>query len=91
MKYKIRLNEDPELEVEANHCETNGDQVILEDTGTFNISHKEIVINKIELIGEDGDVHAMRKLPSHLTYTLTPNTELTFQYKLTVLRPLILK
>lgn len=89
MKYKLRLNENPEFEVEANHCETHDDRIIIEDTGIFEILPKEIIISKIELIGEDNEIYAMRKLPPHLTYTLTNSMQLTVRFELTLAQSLV--
>jgi hypothetical protein len=90
MKYRLRLNEDPEFETEVNHYEeTDDNQIDVTDIGTFGIPKKGIVIEKVELIGEDGEVYAMRKFPPHLTITFTTSMEMAIQFKLTIARALI--
>jgi hypothetical protein len=89
MKYKLRLNEDPEFETEVNHYEETNNQIIITDVGTFDFPHKAITIEKIELIGDDGKVYAMRKFPSHLVISFTPEMIMTIQFKLNVDQVLI--
>ena len=72
MKYRLRLNGDPNYEVEVNHVEeVNDTQVIVDDIGNFEMPHKAIAIEKLELFGDDGELYAMRKLPPHLTVSFT--------------------
>lgn len=82
MNYKLRLNEDPSLEAPVNHFENIDDsQIKITDAGKFFIK-EPTVLEKIELIGDDGEVYALRKLPPHLTYTLTSSSSIEMQFNL---------
>ena len=84
-KYRLRLNGDPELEVEVGHAEEiNDTQVIVDDIGNFGIPHKTIVVHKLELFGDDGELYAMRKLPPHLVINFTPEMTMSIQFRLTI-------
>jgi len=92
MKYKLKLNEDPDFEVEVNHIETIDDNnVIIDDIGKFDIPKKDIVITKMELIGDDGEVYAMRKFPPHLSIVFTTTMTMDIQFRLTIERSLVHK
>lgn len=90
MKYKIRLNENPEYETEVKHVEQiDENRVVIGDVGRFEYPHKSIAIEKIELIGEDNEIYAMRKIPSHLVVAFTPEMELEIQFNLFIKRDLV--
>jgi len=90
MKYRLRLNEDPELEVGVNHIEEiNDDNVIIDDTGNFDTPQKDIIITKFELIGDDGEIYAMRKLPPNLPVLYTTTMKMETKFKLTLKRSLV--
>ena len=85
MKYWLRLNEDPELEVEVKHTQIiNESEVIIDDIGEFDCPEKGAFITKFELIGEDGEVYAMRKLPVHLGFNWTSSCTLSIHFRLTL-------
>jgi hypothetical protein len=90
MVYKVRLNEDPEFEAEVNHYEKNDDDhLTVIDASNFDFPQRSITVEKIELIGEDGEVCAMRKFPPQLTITFTPKMQMAIQFKLVIVRDLI--
>ena len=91
MNYKLRLNQDPQFEAEVKHYEEVSDKevVIINDFAKFTSPNSDICVNKIELIGDDGEIYAMRKLPPHLTMVFSPDTELEICFKLTIQRTLI--
>ena len=85
MKYTLRLNGDPNLSVEVSHVEkVNDTEVIIDDDGTFENFKEGIVCTKFELYGEDGELYAMRRLPSHLPINLTSDMKLTIRFRLSI-------
>ena len=85
MNYKMRINGNSELEAPVKHMEQVDEaSVIIDDIGEFKSPTTGYVFEKIELIGDDGEVYAMRKIPKHLMITVTPKMSLTFQWRLTI-------
>lgn len=90
MKYRLRLNEDPEIEAEVKYTQTiDGTTIIIDDIGEFDCPVKGIFVTKIELIGEDNEVYAMRKLPGHLGFNWTTSCTLSIHFRLTLGKELV--
>lgn len=88
MKYRLRLNGDPNLETSVEHVETvNDEEVIVDDAEVFNFM--DVTVTKFELIGEDDEVYAMRKLPPHLYVNITSSTSLSIQFRLRIQKDII--
>jgi hypothetical protein len=88
MKYRLRLNGNPNLETLVEHVETvNDEEVLIDNTGIFNLM--DIVVTKFELIGDDDEVYAMRKLPPHLSINTTSSDSLSIQFRLRIQKDII--
>jgi len=87
MKYFLQLNGDSGLQCPAEHVSKISDtQIQVDDFGSFPFLEKPVVVETIELIGEDGQIYAMRKLRMDdiPPITIQPNCVLSLQFRLTI-------
>ena len=89
MKYFLRLNGNPKLQCEVKHTtEISDSQIQVDDIGDFPEPSEPIALELAELIGEYGQLYAMRRL---VTDDLPPimintSTTLTLHLRLTITR-----
>jgi hypothetical protein len=87
MKYFLRLNGNPKLQCEVKHTtEISDSQIQVDDIGNFPEPTESVALELAELIGEDGQIYAMRRL---ITEDLPPimvttTTTLTLHLRLTI-------
>lgn len=85
MRYFIRLNEDPQLQAEAKHVErVSPTEVEVKDVAEFPFYAGPIKVSKFEIVDEEGEVWAYRRLPAAACFHLTNGIQLSVNWRCTV-------
>jgi len=85
--YRLRLNENPDLEVEVEHAEKVGTtEVELRDVAVFppSMFKEPARIWKAELFDDQGELWAMRRIPEHFAPLASPCIQFTFNWTLRI-------
>lgn len=87
MKYFLRLNHNRELVREVEHLEDVSDtEVRIRDKVTFPFMEEPIRVYVIELLDENDEIWALRRIPPICELVISPYVQVTFNWALTIMR-----